>query len=175
MKTSRYLGVPAVCLLLNFLPTTAPAATVVLDGLTATDILDLDVGGTAYNVSFEFDTFNNLNTGGNFPFLGDGANASSATNAIVAALNGASATSAGPSSSSSQTLFLVPYTSGGSTIIGLYSSSWQNFGVGGALPDTDRVYATFHAVVPVPAATWLFITGLAGLIGISRHRESAQS
>ena len=51
------------------------AAEVILDGTTATGIVNLEVQGKLYNVQFVYDTFNNLQAASKLPFVGNQAGA----------------------------------------------------------------------------------------------------
>ena len=90
------------------------AETVVVEGDTATHILNLDINGTLYDVAFEYETFESLNVGDNFPFIGDvpgtgdEAGAQAVAEAIVVALNNAGAIEAGSSETRAIEAFAVP-------------------------------------------------------------------
>jgi len=104
-KHAYYAGLLIMILMLQG----AYGETVILDGTTATGISNLDVHGTLYDMAFVKGSFDDLNTGGNFPFLGDGPHAHAAVVAIIAALNRTSATSAGPNSSDPFTSYALPH------------------------------------------------------------------
>jgi len=62
------------------------------------------------------------------------------------------------------------------TLIGLDAGglSWGfNTPDGINAPDQLIVNIEFQTVVPVPAAVWLFCSGLIGLIGIARRKTNA--
>lgn len=172
VRFSTYLG---LFVALSIAPA-AWGATVQLDGTTATDIFGLDVNGTIYDVSFEVDSFNNLNVDNNFPFLGDVNAAGDAVDAIVAELNSAGALFAGESASLDDINFYVPYglVSGNSqNAWGKWEvnqgSMWVNLGpIQWNANTSNLVYATF-SVVPVPGAVWLFGSAL-GLLGWLRRK-----
>ena len=157
------------------LPSIASSATIVVDGMTATDILRLDVSGTNYNVSFEYGNFFDLNVDGNFPFI-DTSLAPSAVNAIMDTLNSASPTippKVGSSASISATSFLVPHDNVSRSYGSSYTASslWQ-WGGSYMSNNTPTMFATFEtATVPVPAALWLFGSAL-GLLGWMRRKAA---
>lgn len=155
------------------LATEADSATVQLDGLNAVGIQGVNVVGTLYDVTFEFDSFNDLNAPGTFPFLGNSTVGVQARNAINTALTASGATSVGPSG---MTNYYVPYSHDLSTaqnLIGTFvAGSWAGI-TGGSVMTLDRSYATFSpTVIPVPAAIWLFGSAL-GVVGLLRRKISA--
>ena len=161
--------------------TTAPC-TAVPGETCASVVTGVTVDGSIYTVSFAAGSYTDLNTGGNFPFADsdpqDEANALSARDQILAALDGAGATRVGSEGSVVDPFinFYVPY---GFAISGDIrtkaaqhtggSPTW--FAFNGLPPVGDEVaYATF-SVVPVPAAVWLFGSAL-GMLGWIRRRSS---
>jgi len=163
-------------------------------------ILGLDIGGTLYNVTFHDsvdDSFNALwdaDDDGVFgggsslfntapTFWGDEAGAQAATSAIITALGDSDA----PTASSDS--FFIPYqtlsaggqiTAGTDTIevfFDVFDSLMDDLSATTAVDDfvssnyNVRPYASF-TVVPVPAAVWLFGSGLIGLIGIARRKKA---
>ena len=161
-------------------------------------ILGLNIGGTLYNVTFHdsagasFNALWDADDDGVFgggsslfstapTFWGDEAGAQAATSAIITALGTSDASTAGSDS------FLIPYqTRGGGTItdgvdtIDIYFDAIatlnQEASATSAVDDfvssnyNVSPYASF-TVVPVPAAAWLFGSGLIGLIGIARRKK----
>lgn len=182
MKRSLALICGSMCaVLLVFGPAGSvnAAPVVLLDGLTATGIQNLQIGSTLYNVSFVettpedlYGTFPNTN----FPF--DLRESGSANYAVRDALNGSIATSVGPDSSSSDINYMFAFFAeepprGGVTYLerlGFYdfgTADWDTSLTTSG--DTNMgIYADFQ-VVPIPAAVWLLGGGLIGLLGIRRR------
>ncbi len=181
-------GVVAMSLLLG--ANVASAATVDFGSLVegkAIGITELDIGGTLYDVLFD-ESATALSVYGAFPgtFPFTPNEAFVAAEAVVAALNTAEALLVGEDTSEDDPLlnskFNIGYDSD-DTLIQLVLVWEGNFnGADWTVPRTDneswatevRTYATFTpaAVVPVPAAVWLFGSGLLGLIGIARRKET---
>jgi hypothetical protein len=183
-------GVVAMSLLLG--ANVASAATVVFGSLEgkAIGITDLDIGGTLYDVLFPERVPAVLVYGefpGTFTFTTSG-DAQAAVIAVDAALNGANALTVGQDTlldTSVNLSFNIAYKSTGPTaLLGLAefqvgsnptSDQWVNSGSGStSWTAEERTWATFTpaAAVPVPAAVWLFGSGLLGLIGIARRKET---
>ena len=180
-------GVVAMSLLLG--ASAASAATVTFGSLPgkAIGITELDVGGTLYDVLFD-ESATALSVYGAFPgtFPFTPNEAFVAAEAVVAALNTAGALLVGEDTSEDDPLlnskFNIGYDSD-DTLIQLVIVWEGNFnGADWTVPRTDneswatevRTYATFTpaAAVPVPAAVWLFGSGLLGLIGIARRKKA---
>jgi hypothetical protein len=154
----------------------------------AIGITNLDIGGTPYNVDFVGPT-EAVNVYGGYPGTLDFTTSDSAHDAVTAvnaALTAADIAEVGPDALDGGT---VTYRVGWETFeadIGGVESLWvwEGFteGVDPWVSPNDpepviynadsRMYADF-TVVPVPAAVWLFGSGLLGLIGISRRKKSA--
>ncbi|MFW2404428.1 MAG: VPLPA-CTERM sorting domain-containing protein [Gammaproteobacteria bacterium] len=166
------ISIACVALLTTSVTWAAPV--VVLDGTTATDILGLNVSGSVYDVAFEVDTFSNLNTVSNFPFLGDQTTAENALDAIINELNLAGAEKAGESALDGDFNVLVPYGVSGSTSLNAWgkreppATVWSDQGTLNWNINGVQVFATFTSV-PIPAAAWLFGSAL-GLLGWMRRR-----
>ena len=165
-------------LVLMLVSTASLAFTVDLDGTNATGIRGLDIGGTSYDVTFEFvqaDTAGSPACAPSVPcdiFFGNEGQADAAVNAINAALNSTVAVTVGSTTKNS---FFVPWAVGGGNVDAsqgttpAIAGAWQF--VGASLDSTDIVeMARFTpAVIPVPAAVWLFGSAL-GILGWIRHR-----
>ena len=165
----------------------AHAFTVDLDGTNATGIRNLDIGGTFYDVTFEFAQANTapIACGSAVPcdafFVSDdGSAAQAAVTAINAALNPTVAITVG---STAKTSYFVPYDKQAGTPENLPSwqgifvaNAWQALDAGGGLDGTDVIeLARFSpAVVPVPPAAWLFGSAL-GVLGWIRRRIARAS
>ena len=187
MKSSKLVG--AIIALSYFLST--PYA----NSATITNLYDLDIGGTLYDVTFHTgngDTFNALWDFGNDnvfgpdgstfstapTFWGDASGALAATNAIMGAL-GSGDTSGVVNYSDG---FLVPYARVDTDTVRAYEdASYYDlstdvagiFDAGDYVSphSYDRPWASFSAsAVPVPAAAWLFASGLLGLVAVKRRR-----
>ena len=168
--------------------TPAHAFTVDLDGTNATGISNLDIGGTAYDVTFEFSVAGGTDDDpfpvacGAVPcdvFFGSEADAITAVTAINTAFNDNTTvpTTVGSSAALS---FFVPYetTQGGTNINAAQGTPiGPNWGyIGAALDDTDSIeYARFSpaAAIPIPPAAWLFGSALAILGWVRRRTSSA--
>ena len=116
------------------------------------------------------------------------ASASAAVDAVVAALNPAGALRVGEEVIDTlnplQEFFNVGYGSTGNGALaavdivqaGIDVGTWANLGAANLLYNGDeRTYATFTEVsaIPVPAAVWLFGSGLLGLVGMARRKKTA--
>jgi len=187
MKKSHLLGA-LYAFALVILANTAQAALV-------TQLSGLDIGGTLYDVTFHTgsgETFNALwDADGNGvfdgaapTFWGNQAGAQAAAAAIMAALGTTDTTVGGFPGSDS---FYVPYGTVGPPLssfpdsINVYTDTITNAGSDSlvTLPTSDNYdptqfypYATFAVVVPVPAALWLFGSGLLGLIVVARRKAA---
>lgn len=190
MKKSQFLG--AVC---------ATALVVLANNTHATQVsqlLGVDIGGTLYDVTFHTttgDTFNGLwdadddgvfGGGGSVfskapTFWGDITGASAAATAI-ASLLGTSDSTVGAFNDN----FLIPYAlaiTSGADIISSYTDDNGNLTPDILVPKSywdyqdlshQAPYASFEvSAVPVPAAVWLFGSGLLGLAGIARRKKAA--
>ena len=162
--------------------TPAHAFTVDLDGTNATGLSDLDIGGTAYDVTFEFVAANTADGPTCAPsvpcdvFFGNQSGAIDAVDAINVALNFVSAVSVGSSVSA---VYFVPYAaSGGDVDVRQGDGTIGTWGqIGSSLDaDTDIIeYARFSpAVVPIPPAAWLFGSAL-GILGWVRRQTRKTS
>jgi hypothetical protein len=185
-------GVLATGLLLG--PGMASAATVKTTGdkdEIATAIFNLDVNGALYNVDFERTTANDIY--GKRPRTFDFdklSDAEAANDAIIKALI---AHSSAPLIGSDVLLvgddfgilgntsrqynigwsdLNPPATDGIRGVAGTYLAEWTNSGSRNRSFDEIVFYADFSPV-PVPAAVWLFGSGLLGLIGVARRKKSA--
>ncbi len=164
-------------------------------------ILGLDIGGTLYDVTFHDgagDSFNALWDADNDGVFGGGssifstaptfwddeAGAFAATDAIITVLGGTDTTTLNGDS------FLIPYrvrsnldiTPLTDAIINAYDTDLPpSFDTpGNAVTDDSQInlvnyfpYASFTpSAVPIPAAVWLFGSGLLGLIGMARLKAA---
>jgi hypothetical protein len=161
----------AIMLFLTGAP--AHAFSVDLDGTgtNAVGITDLDISGTAYDVTFEL-----IQAGAAGIFFTSDPAAQAATNAINAALNSSPAVTIG---SSTNLNYFVPYSAGGGNVEadqGSFIADTTWIRLGASLDDTDIVeMARFSpAVVPIPAAAWLFGSAL-GMLGWIRRRTGKKS
>ena len=187
MKNSRILGVTSafvgICL---WLSGGLAQATTILQGTTsaATGFLNLDIGGTIYNVTFNGNlTYSDVFTSTTPTFFGDLAGATSAVNALSAALNGSGVTGiSNLTPDPAGRLFLaIPYDAfvlsgdprydSKSALFSSSASTWSVTDLGGQqdVASQNVSIVTFTAV-PVPAAIWLFGAGLLGLIGVARKK-----
>jgi hypothetical protein len=162
----------AILLFTGWAGATQAAPVVQIDGTgtNATGILNLEVDGTPYNVEFVYDFGDNVYPSG-FPFTGG--DEFTANTAIIVALNGSPAETVGPETGNSYVLGadispIPPLTVGpGATFL---AGSWES-DPAFLIPDDERAtYAEFSAV-PLPAAAWLFGSGVLGLVGLARKRR----
>jgi hypothetical protein len=193
MKTKNslqvFLTTGAVTMSLLLGSGAAQAATVQVDGsgTNATGILGLDVlvegvGTVSYNVSFLQDTgFNVYDDPPPFDFSGE-TDPLSARLAVLNALNDEPAVETvgpGVGVGSTSDSFLIGFDKSPApdrivSVGGEYSNTWGSGGIA-ILREPSEVafYADFTpAVVPVPAAVWLFGSAL-GLLGWIRKRTTA--
>ena len=120
----------------------------------ATGIVDVDVGGTLYDVEFLNDTADNL-YGGTYDFTNE-TDASDAVDAVIAALEPAGIDSVGPTDIGSRTTFNVGYADdpggGVETILGIQADPWANNGMQTTQSDGMLVYAIFTPASIEPLA-----------------------
>jgi PEP-CTERM motif len=152
----------------------------------ATGITGLETAGATFNVSFVTgSSYDDVYAAHDPYFLGDGAGASTAIDAIIDAFGGAVFGVLGEGFGDLTSRILVPSAtasggnSGALAVSDRGSSSWfaGTYGTDNATdfgafePDYFTGYAVFEAVsVPEPATLALFCLGLAGL-GLSRRRK----
>jgi len=160
-----------------------------------TSISALDIGGTLYDVTFHHSdsiTFNDLwdsngdKTFGNDAsvfstaptFWGDASGAETAANAIVTALGTIDWTH--PTNDTFDRV-AVPtgyFSNGNLSVYGdsqnaLATDGVTNYAMGPNSLGGGVAIASFQvAAVPVPAAVWLFGSGLLGLMGIARRKKT---
>jgi len=160
----------------------AHAATVQLSGSVATGITGLAVGGTTYDVDFI-----GTHTHTEWASMLDVTSLSAANDVILAiatAFDNAGVTSirydtlgGGTYDYANATLW---YGTTSTQLIGVSitpTGGWNSF-VGGSNAPLNNSYPfavdlTVTSVVPVPAAVWLFGSGMLGLIGVARRRKAA--
>jgi hypothetical protein len=180
MLRQKFSGILLGLLLLG--PGMAGAATVLTTGPDndiAIGILDLDVGGTLYNVDFLADTTADDLYGSpprSYDFDNETA-ASAALDAVIAALNAHTPEEITDVGADGNVRFYIGYEDTFLdtllfTVESQYlNSDWQNNGRFEMTNTFRRVYADFSPI-PVPAAVWLFGSGLLGLIGVARRRKT---
>ena len=187
-KISSALAAGAVAIGLFMGASTAQATTVILEGNSVVRIEDLSVTDqfgdvTVYNVDFLTTTALSLYGPDLVPQLKD-EDSMLGRIAVTDALNANNPlpTAAGPANTDQ---FFIGAFQEETTMVavgGEFESrnpdEWDwcrvdclPFGVKVMLPEDVATYADF-TVVPVPAAVWLFGSGLLGLIGISRRKKS---
>jgi hypothetical protein len=146
----------------------------------ATGISDLDVGGTTYNVSFEFGSYNSV-FGATLPtFLGDLSGAGAAANAMMAVLNAEPSSpvigDAGRIQGLLWTVYSVDATDFRATQLGYQPAPWQRFDnfLGGTSIDfTSRNwgFAKFTAVAAPDAGSTLTLMGFGiAALGVMHRR-----
>jgi len=159
----------------------AHAATVQLSGSVATGITGLDVGGTTYDVGFI-----GTHTHTEWASMLDVTSLSAANDVILAiatAFDNAGVTSIRYETLSGGTfdyaVGTLYYGTTGTQLIGVSitpTGSWSNFvGASNAPLNNSYPFAVDLTVssVPVPAAVWLFGSGMLGLIGVARRKKAA--
>ncbi|MDH3978060.1 MAG: hypothetical protein OEU86_06050 [Gammaproteobacteria bacterium] len=152
----------------------AQSASITLDGNTATSISGLDVGGTLYDVSFQFGSWDDVGGSSVFPYNGDASGAIAASNAINLILANAGAQSVGESAGAAYANYYVPYSyafGGGNGAYNVYSGgNWLNPIFNGYSGNVSFATMTLQAV-PIPAAVWLFGSAL-GVLGWLRGKQT---
>jgi hypothetical protein len=167
----------------------AAQAAVVKDDQVATGIKNLGVDGTLYNVEFKNTSWSGV-YGDPPTFDFDSVDSSAAAvDAVNAALNADGASLVGESSTEGAPAFMIGFGSFESSIegeivlwqAGAYSTpdpdAWisdlaNNPFAGSATDNQPLMWADFRPV-PVPAAVWLFGSGLVGLVGVARRKKTA--
>ncbi|MDM4765180.1 PEP-CTERM sorting domain-containing protein [Pelomonas sp. SE-A7] len=176
-------------LLIGGLVTAAPVVT--YSGNVATGVQHLDVGGTSYNVSFVFGSYNSV-FGVNLPsFLGNALAANDAANALVAVLDAESAAPLGGGVACCGAMWLAfadnedgdtsRFTAKQTGYQDTTGAHWQRYGdfVGGKdtdFTDSNWGFAVFQAEdgrLPEPGALVLTGLALAGLAWTRRRRLTA--
>ncbi len=189
-RISSTLAAGTVAMGLFLGASTAQATSVDTDGPVATGITDLVVDGTTYNVTFVNTNWSAI-YGDPPTFDFDGVDASAvAVDAVNAALNDASISLVGESSTEGAPAFMIGFGSFESVIegeivfwqAGVYttdSDAWigdlaNNPFAGSATDNQPLMWANFTEVseIPVPAAVWLFGSGLVGLVGMARRKKA---
>ena len=171
--TASSLG---VCLLTS---ATSYAATITYEDIEWTPgssytapvlITGLDIDGTFWDVGVHWDTsYGNTYVADAPKFLGDSAGALNATTAIQQALINDGFTGTGTSGS----YLITPYsTSRGYGVWGDGTMSVGLVSFGTGLYSYSGFTTWAPSAVPVPAAVWLFGSGLIGLFGIARRKKA---
>jgi hypothetical protein len=134
-------------------------------GSNATGILDLDVNGTLYDVTFQFDTAENLYGAPPGTFLFDEIEAKDAIDAVNAALNTESAVTTVGSDNSR--VYTIGYDFENSIVFvrqaEYFTGDWILIpGVSGAVKTDDFSYAVFEPAnsTPVETSSWGHIKAL---------------
>jgi hypothetical protein len=176
----KQLSVALALVSLAFVPVSSQAYTVNLDGTTATGIDDLEIGPTSYDVTFLTTSANALygaNPNQIFPFP-DQMLAERAVVFAVVALNDSIAEFVGSTADSGERQFNIGWgvndvETGIWTTNATYLNNWLGPGDRELVGfNTPVVYADFNvAVIPVPAAVWLFGSAL-GVLGWLRRKAT---
>jgi len=184
MKTNKTFGTAIVGALLLIGVSSAHSATVILDGSgdIALEIQGLAYDGMVYDVTFVPDTPGNIY--GAPPNLDFDFDSQTVVGEVIDVVNAALETT------TAVKVGTEGFANGEYRIAYDYSLSIQEFNTWGgenaavgawntAVTDTvppdaqNDVYAVFApAAVPIPAAVWLFGSGLLGLIGVARRRKA---
>jgi hypothetical protein len=141
-----------------------------------TGIGDLDIGGTSYNVDFEAvgDTFSTF--GGNEHFWADISSALTAANAVNAILNAQASLPLLNNNESDPDGYIVwtgaPNPGLDPVISFINGGAYAAFAAGGGYEPSASNSGTAWSVVPIPAAVWLFGSGLIGLVGMARRKKA---
>ena len=177
--------------LLFFVSISSHAYQVQLTGTSATGILGLDIGGTLYDVVFEYVTGPHTTPDQGDIFATNGSNetgAADAVRAINAALNSSIAASIGTGGPPADN-FIIPYLFNNATcdtlcakrsvytaIPGVYAD-WLGPSQADIGENTGKQFARFtpaNTVVPLPPAVFLFSSGIAFLSWVRRWSVRSQ-
>jgi hypothetical protein len=135
-------------------------------------IESLDIGGTFYNVDFDYDAYSTF--GGDDEFWTTAAEASAAVDAINALFdaNGVyGVANYGIPDCLSSPCYTVKYAPG-TGVLAYAFGDWINAGGGAFGSEFDPLATAWSVAVPIPAAVWLFGSALAGLMGLRRIRAA---
>ena len=157
------------------------AATLTFDGDMISGVSGLETLGTTWDVTFN-DGSADAVYGTNPPFstVSDSQTASEALRLALVALAADATASDFVGCAGTDCYLISPYainefTVAGNAVAKIGTSVYYLASVSGdpSLSYSDRTYATWEeSVVPIPAAIWLFGSGLIGLIGIARRKKA---
>lgn len=134
-------------------------------------VSNLDVAGVSYNVAFVHDSFDNIYTSGTAPAFTDLPSAGALGQALASVFNASALGRIDYGAGGERAFFWVPFTVAGDVGYGRWTyqlGSWGDPYFGAINAATAGFYAVAIAPVPVPAAVWLFVSALMGLVAVRR-------
>ena len=139
-----------------------------------TQVTPVNVGGTNYTFDFQLLSVADYIANHGFDFT-DQAEALAAGNALVSILNANDVSTAGIFPND-QDRILIPYALSGSFLTSIIvdrvdnpNNIWAVTGEG----HSSTAIRALVSPVPIPAAAYLFLTGLAGMFGLKRYKAKA--